>query len=135
MKRDAPSDLLPAWQRTPGAAFARKYLRADVRAGDRFVFIPSPGARLTTPEEFLWGGLGSRIFLVTWHLLTLIVCAAITVFFLLLFVSLWRSDGAGPYLALLPLPLSTLWGVISSQAIVRWMLRNIRQPQRSRPAV
>lgn len=134
MKRDASSDPLPAWQRTPGAAFARKYLRADVRAGDRFVFLPYPGARLTTPDEFLWSGLGNRVFLLTWHLLTLIACAAVTVFFLLLFISLWRRDGAGLYLALLPLPLSTLWGTISSQAIVRWMLRNIRRPQRSRPA-
>lgn len=120
------------WYRDLASAVHRKYIRADIRAGDRFFEPGIPATPPSKPGDFLRAGKTGRFFEILWRGGLFLVSAAVFLFFTaILLYYIVDHERLVPWLFLAIFTVMTFlsgWLALSSQAYLRWMIRNRSLP-------
>lgn len=124
------------WYKDLAAAFNRKYIRADLRASDRFFEPGIPPTPPSKPDDYLRAGKTGRFFEILWRGGLFVVSAAVFLFFTAILVdAIFHQERRAPWFFLAIFTVMTFvsgWLALSSQAYLRWMFRNRSHPSRLR---
>lgn len=107
----------------------RKYVRADLVDSDRFLEPRMFGLQWERPATFLEGSARGRWGDIAWRAMLLGATGVLSAGFVwILAGALARDAPLNGVLAVLALLGLMLWGMLSAQAFLRWMLRNRKRP-------